>query len=90
MQYESCWWYCWMHEPEGLWSGISARERNCLCSSLSGSANPLMIDPRICAARASQHADRHERAREAEARQRPLDARLCNRTSLHRPQKHWT
>mmetsp|Transcript_23012 Transcript_23012/g.65868 ORF Transcript_23012/g.65868 Transcript_23012/m.65868 type:complete len:219 (+) Transcript_23012:451-1107(+) len=44
-QYESCWWY--MPMKRTLWSGSSARCRKSMCSSLSGSAKPLMIEPRI-------------------------------------------
>jgi TPP-dependent indolepyruvate ferredoxin oxidoreductase alpha subunit len=38
-----------------LCNGINACMRKCLCSSLSGNANPLMIDPRICL-RIKEHA----------------------------------
>ena len=44
-QYESCWWYIPTYRT--LCKGSSARIRNCLCSSFSGSAKPLMIEPRI-------------------------------------------
>ena len=45
MQYASCGWY--MLKLLTLWRGINTLVRNNLCSSLRGSANPLIIEPRI-------------------------------------------
>ena len=45
MQYANCGWY--MLKLLTLWRGINTLVRKSLCSSLRGSANPLMIEPRI-------------------------------------------
>lgn len=45
MQYASWGWY--MLSPLTLCIGISTRVRKSLCSSFKGSANPLMMEPRI-------------------------------------------
>ena len=45
MQYANCGWY--MLKLFTLCKGINTRVRNSLCSSLSGSAKPLMMDPSI-------------------------------------------